>query len=83
MDTHDMNSFSFHGGRLADAMAQFGMGKAPWVDLSTGIIGVIFTRYVPAAELKKSGKSVTQNSASGMCCVQRPGWVCRHIFDID
>lgn len=32
-----MNSFSFHGGRLADAMAQFGMGKAPWVDLSTGI----------------------------------------------
>ena len=32
-----MNSFSFHGGRLADAMAQFGMGKAPWIDLSTGI----------------------------------------------
>jgi cobalamin biosynthetic protein CobC len=32
-----MNSFSFHGGRLADAMAQFGMSNAPWVDLSTGI----------------------------------------------
>ncbi|MEA3388444.1 threonine-phosphate decarboxylase [Sphingobium phenoxybenzoativorans] len=32
-----MNSFSFHGGRLADAMAQFGMANAPWIDLSTGI----------------------------------------------
>ncbi|MGK2909549.1 MAG: threonine-phosphate decarboxylase CobD [Sphingobium sp.] len=32
-----MNSFSFHGGRLADAMAQFGMGDVPWIDLSTGI----------------------------------------------
>lgn len=32
-----MNSFSFHGGRLTDAMAQFGMGDAPWIDLSTGI----------------------------------------------
>lgn len=32
-----MNSFSFHGGRLADAKAHFDMGDAPWIDLSTGI----------------------------------------------
>lgn len=32
-----MNSFTFHGGRLAEATARFGMGKAPWIDLSTGI----------------------------------------------
>lgn len=32
-----MNSFSFHGGRLTDAIAQFGMANAPWIDLSTGI----------------------------------------------
>jgi cobalamin biosynthetic protein CobC len=32
-----MNSFSFHGGRLADAKARFGLGNAPWIDLSTGI----------------------------------------------
>jgi len=32
-----MNNFSFHGGRLADAMARFGIGDAPWIDLSTGI----------------------------------------------
>jgi len=32
-----MNSFSFHGGRLADAEARFGRGNAPWIDLSTGI----------------------------------------------
>jgi cobalamin biosynthetic protein CobC len=32
-----MTGFSFHGGRLADAKAHFGTGKAPWIDLSTGI----------------------------------------------
>ena len=32
-----MSSFSFHGGRLSDAIAQFGMANAPWIDLSTGI----------------------------------------------
>lgn len=32
-----MTSFGFHGGRLADAKARFGMGNAPWIDLSTGI----------------------------------------------
>jgi cobalamin biosynthesis protein CobC len=32
-----MNSFSFHGGRLADAKARFGTGDVPWIDLSTGI----------------------------------------------
>lgn len=32
-----MTGFSFHGGRLADAKAHFGMGDAPWIDLSTGI----------------------------------------------
>lgn len=32
-----MTAFSFHGGRLADAQAHFGMGNAPWIDLSTGI----------------------------------------------
>lgn len=32
-----MNSFTFHGGRLTDAQALFGMGDAPWIDLSTGI----------------------------------------------
>lgn len=32
-----MNRFTFHGGRLADAMARFGTGDAPWIDLSTGI----------------------------------------------
>lgn len=32
-----MNSFTFHGGRLADAMAHFGAGDDPWIDLSTGI----------------------------------------------
>lgn len=32
-----MTSFSFHGGRLADAKARFGTGNAPWIDLSTGI----------------------------------------------
>jgi cobalamin biosynthesis protein CobC len=37
MDPWAMNSFSFHGGRLADAKARFGMGNAPWIDLSTGI----------------------------------------------
>lgn len=30
-----MSSFSFHGGRLADAIAHFGPGD--WIDLSTGI----------------------------------------------
>lgn len=30
-----MSSFSFHGGRLADARARFGPGD--WIDLSTGI----------------------------------------------
>ena len=32
-----MNGFRFHGGRLAAAVAQFGMANAPWIDLSTGI----------------------------------------------
>ena len=32
-----MSGFTFHGGRLAEAMAHFGVGDAPWIDLSTGI----------------------------------------------
>lgn len=32
-----MSSFSFHGGRLADAIAHFGRSDVPWIDLSTGI----------------------------------------------
>lgn len=32
-----MTGFTFHGGRLAEAMAHFGAGDAPWIDLSTGI----------------------------------------------
>ena len=32
-----MNGFTFHGGRLREAMALFGAGDAPWIDLSTGI----------------------------------------------
>lgn len=30
-------SWTFHGGRLAEARAAFGDGGAPWLDLSTGI----------------------------------------------
>lgn len=32
-----MSGFTFHGGRLADAVARFGAGDDPWIDLSTGI----------------------------------------------
>lgn len=32
-----MNGFTFHGGRLAEAMAHFGAGDDQWIDLSTGI----------------------------------------------
>ena len=32
-----MPSFTFHGGRLDDAMRRFPDGPLPWVDLSTGI----------------------------------------------
>lgn len=32
-----MNGFTFHGGRLGEAIARFGSGDAPWIDLSTGI----------------------------------------------
>ncbi|RXR30797.1 threonine-phosphate decarboxylase [Sphingobium fluviale] len=32
-----MTGFAFHGGKLAEAMARFGVGDAPWIDLSTGI----------------------------------------------
>lgn len=40
------DTFTWHGGRLAQARAQFGDGPDPWIDLSTGINPIVW----PGAE---------------------------------
>lgn len=75
-----MNGFTFHGGRLGEAMALFGTGDEPWIDLSTGIN----PRGWPGAEglsidwrtLPDAGALADLEAAAAACFGTDPTHVC-------